>query len=109
MLVSMAGMDGWFDDAVGGLVKVATLPITLPWLATKEIVSQGAGALRGVQAAIKAPPPPPPPGAAPADIATMFGLGGSSASAAPSKLPYIIGGVAVVGLLAAALLMRRRT
>lgn len=118
MLVSLGG---WFDDAVGGVVKVALLPITIPIQATatlvkatvpvaRDVLGLATGTVRDVAGALR-PPPPPPPGPS-ADAFTGGGTGGTgsltstpaaAAASDSSYLPIILGGVAAAGLVGYAL------
>jgi hypothetical protein len=118
-LVQMQGMGNILGDIVHTTVKIATLPITLPISISKDIIVQGLGVAKGVlgdvktlASALKPPPPPPPP------VADYFGVGGPGASLAAigsagaatssSKLPIIVGGVALVGLVMVAVLTRKK-
>jgi LPXTG-motif cell wall-anchored protein len=118
VLVAMQGMDGFFDDVVHTVVKVATLPITAPLSISKDLIVQGVGVAKGVlgtakdlAVALKPPPPPPPP------VLDAFGLGGSGGGASlsatssigsTSMLPFVIGGVALLGLVTVAVLVRKK-
>jgi hypothetical protein len=112
----MQGMEGWgVGDILGGVVKVALLPITLPVDLTKAIVKEGVGAVRGTIATAKEiasglrPPPPPPP---PTAVSDAFGIGAGGAlvpaSSASSNLPIIIGGVALVALIGVAIVIHKK-
>jgi hypothetical protein len=107
------GMEGIFGDIIHTVVKVAVLPITAPIEASKYLVTEGIGVVKGVAATakeiasgLKPPPPPPPP------VADYFGVGGAGGALVPapksSNLPLILGGVAMVALIGVALVMHKR-
>jgi hypothetical protein len=113
VIVAMQGMEGIFGDVGHFIVKAALLPITAPIALTKIVASEGVGAVKGALgdikstlAILKPPPPPPPP------VADAFGVGGAGTSLASlgavgtssSKVPLIVGGVALVGLVLVAVL-----
>lgn len=111
-------IDGLWDDIGGGIVKIATAPITIPLQlsgkaatviagAAGKAAGQVLGAVRSATGALRPPAPPQP------DLSTIFGLGGDpgpagGSSSAPSMLPILLGGGAAAALLLVAVLRRRR-
>lgn len=115
MLVAMQGFS--LSDVGHFIVKVATAPITVPLVVSKDILVGGIGVFKGVVntgkeavAALKPPPPPPPP------VQDAFGVGGAggaslsatSSIGSTSMLPFVIGGVALLGLVTVAVLVRKK-